>query len=239
MRRISARNAAGSSERQDDEPKPLRGGCAVDRGGLEDVGRQRLQARKQDQRHERRPFPGVDRDKRGERSLRLREQAARAGKAELRQGIAEHAIFRTEQRLEDEPHDERRHRRRDEQKTERDPVEPVVTPQQQRDAKTKNEFNRHRAEGEQKRVDHRAACGRVPPQGDVIVEPDEMTRTRSDQVVALERVEKSLNHRPNRDRQHVNERRGGERDQKQSTLSGVRMARRNGGGVRDAFGAVP
>ena len=185
----------------------LRRGRAVDLGRVEDVGRQRFQSRKQDQRHERRPFPGVDRDQGGERALRIGEQAARTGKADLRQGIAEHAVFRTEQRLEHEPDHQRRHGRRNEQKPERDPVEPVVAPQEERDAKTEDEFDRHRAEREHERVDHRAARGRVAPQGGIVVEPDEMARTGPDQVVAVERVEKPLDHRPDRDRQHVKKRR--------------------------------
>ena len=94
---------------------------AVDRGGLENVGRQRLQAREQDQRHERRPFPGVDRDQ----AWRARAEGRRAGRADRRgrvsaKAIAEHAVFRTEQRLEDEPDDERRDGRGNEQEPERD-----------------------------------------------------------------------------------------------------------------------
>ena len=62
-----------------------------------------------------------------------------------------------------------------------------------------------RAEGEHEGVDHRAARGRVAPQGEIIVEPDEMARPGPDQVVTVERVEKPLDHRPDRDRQHIDE----------------------------------
>ena len=73
----------GQQQRQDDEPESLRPVRAVDRGGFENVGRQRLEPGEQDQRHQRRPFPGVDGDQRGERALRVGEQAARTGQAEF------------------------------------------------------------------------------------------------------------------------------------------------------------
>src|SRR5579863_8603077 len=121
-------------------------------------------------------------------SVGVSEQAARTGQAELGERIAKHPVFGTEQRLEHQPDHQRRDGRRDKQKPQRDPVEPVVAPQQERDAKAEDELNRHRAEGEQERVDQSAVRGRVPPKAKIIVEPDEMTRGRSDQAVAIERV---------------------------------------------------
>ena len=52
-----------------------------------------------------------------------------------------------------------------------------------------------------KGVDQRAARGRIAPQSEIIVEADEMARSRADQVVTVERVEKALDHRPDGDRQ--------------------------------------
>ena len=180
-----------------------------------------LKSRKQDESHQRRPLPGVDGDKSSERALRVGKQAARTGQAELGQRIAEHAIFRTEQRLEHEPDHQRRDSRRNEQKPERDAVEPVVAPQEERYAEAENEFNSDRAEGECEGVDQCAARGRVPPQVEIIVEPDEMARSRADQVVIVERIEKPLDHRSDGNRQHVNEGRRRERGQKHLALAGV------------------
>ena len=182
---------------------------------------QRLQPREQDERHQRRPFPGVDSDKSSERALRVGEQATRTGEAEFGQRIAEHAVFRTEQRLEHEPDHERRDGRGNEQKPERDAVEPVVAPQKQGDAKAENEFDSNRAEGEGESVDQRPARRRVPPQVEIIVEPDEMARSRVDKVVIVERVEEPLDHRSDRNRQHVNEGRRRERGQKHLALGGI------------------
>ena len=58
--------------------KRCRGGGAVGLRGLEDVGRQRLQPGEQDQRHERRPLPGVDDDQRAERGAGIAEESRAA-----------------------------------------------------------------------------------------------------------------------------------------------------------------
>src|ERR1700722_20207432 len=49
-----------------------------------------------------------------------------------------------------------------------------------------------------------------------------MARSWADQVVAVERIEKPLDHRPDGDRQHVDEGGRGERRQKELALAGVR-----------------
>ena len=188
-----------------------------------------LQAGEQDQRHQRRPFPGVDRDQGGERALRVGEQPARTAEAEFRQGIAEHAIFRTEQRLEDEPDHQRRDCGGNKQKPERDAIEPIVTPQKQRNAKAEDEFERDRAEGEGESVDQCAARRRIAPQAEIIVEADEMPRGRADQVVIVERVEKPLDHRPDSDGEHVDERRRSHRCEKHLTLADIGPAGRERG----------
>jgi hypothetical protein len=88
-----------------------------------------------------------------------------------------------------------------------------TTSGKERDAEPEDEFDRHCAECEDEGIDHRAARRRVAPQGDIIVEADEMARAGPDEVVIVERVEKPLDHRPDRDRQRVNEGRRRERDQ--------------------------
>ena len=125
----------GQQQGQNNESKPLRRARAVDRRRLQNVERQRLQSGEQNQRHQRRPFPGVDGDQRRQRFVGIGEQAARAGSGRFRRGVAEHAIVGVQQRLEDQSDDQRRHGGRNEQQTERDAVEEVVPPQQQRDAR--------------------------------------------------------------------------------------------------------
>ena len=73
-------------------------------------------------------------------------------------------------------------------------------------------------------IDRAARASASRHRGEIIVEPDEMARAGPDQVVIVERVEKALGHRPDRDRQHIDKRRRGERDQKQLALAGVRPA---------------
>ena len=55
-------------------------------------------------------------------------------------------------------------------------VEAVVAPQEQRDAEAEDEFDRHRAEGEDEGVDQRARAPSGPPQVEIVVEADEMAR---------------------------------------------------------------
>ena len=188
-----------------------------------------FEPREQDERHQRRPFPGVDRDQSGERALRVRKQPARTAEAQFGQGIAEHAVFRTEQRLEHEPDHQRRDGGGNEQEPERDAIEPIVAPQEQRNAKAENEFERDRAEGEGESVDQCAARGRIAPQRKIIVEADEMARSRADQAVTVERVEKPLDHRPDGDGEHVEKRRRSHRGQKHLALAGIGPAGRKGG----------
>ncbi len=75
--------------------------------------------------------------------------------------------------------------------------------------------------GEEEGVDQRLARGRVPPQVEIIVEPDEMARTRADQAVIVERIEEPLDHRPDRDREDIDQGRRGERDENHLALAGV------------------
>ena len=105
----------------------------------------------------------------------------------------------------------------------------IVAPQQQRDAKAEDELERDGAEGENEGVDQRSARGRIAPQSEIIVEADEMARSRADQVVVVERVEKALDHRPDRDRQHIDERRRRERDEEELALAGIGPAGLKGG----------
>ena len=185
-----------------------------------------LEPREQDERHQRRPFPGVDRDQSGKRALRVGKQPARTAEAKFGERIAEHAVFRTEQRLEHEPDHQRRNRRGNKQEPERDAVEPIVAPQEKRNAKAEDEFERDRAEGEGEGVDQCAARSRIAPQREIIVEADEMARSRADQAVTVERVEKPLDHRPDGDRQHVDEGRRSHRSQKHLALADVGPAGR-------------
>jgi len=208
-------------QRQNDKPKPLRRRGAVDGGRLENIGRQRLEAGQKDQRGQWRPFPGVDRHQRRKRAVRFGEQAARARQAEFGEGVAERPVFRTQQRLEDEAHHQRRHGRGNEEEAERDAVEQIVAPQQQRDAEAENKLDGDRAEREDEGVDERGARVGVAPQRDVIVEPDKAPRRRMGQVIALEGIEKALNHRPDGDRQHVGQRRRGEGGQEEPALARI------------------
>ena len=52
-----------------------------------------------------------------------------------------------------------------------------------------------------------------------------MARIGPDQIVAVERVEKPLDHRADRDRQHIQEGRRREGDEEELALAGVREAR--------------
>src|SRR6202522_2594346 len=96
----------------------------------------------------------------------------------------------------------------------------------QRNAEAEDEFERDCAEGKGEGVDHRTTRSRIAPQRKIVVEADEVARTRADQVVIVERVEKALDHRPDSDGKHVDEGRCSHRSQKHLALAVVRKKRK-------------
>jgi hypothetical protein len=130
---------------------------AVGLGRFENVCRQRFEAGKQDERHERRPLPGVDDDQRRQGGRRVAQEATRIGPSPGREVITEQAIIGGEQRAKDKADDHRRHRHRDQQQRQADALEETVAPQKQRDGEAKEEFRRDGGQGEDRRGDQRIA----------------------------------------------------------------------------------
>ena len=173
-------------QRQRDVDEALPRAGAVDARGLVDVGRQRGEAGEDHQERERRPLPGVDRDHRDQRELRVAEPVVAAEAERARDEVDEAEVGRQHQRAPEQADDDRREHDRQDR---RDP--------QRRLARAGSAAPAARARGRSRPAAR--PCRRVDrgePQRDarsagrahlrVVVEPGEAGQPRHRQVDALQ-----------------------------------------------------